>query len=81
MVEKGVNRLAIGIGMIPRAEVTVTLAGIGITLGVLSEDLFSAIIMMVAIVAVMAPLLLKLVLRERSDAKVAMETERLRSKA
>ncbi|MCQ4574388.1 MAG: cation:proton antiporter [Candidatus Brocadiales bacterium] len=81
VVEKGVNRLAIGIGMIPRAEVTVTLAGIGITLGVLSEDLFSAIIMMVAIVAVMAPLLLKFVLRERSYAKVAMEAERPRSKA
>ncbi len=65
VIEKDVNRLAIGIGMTPRAEVTVTLAGIGIGLGVLSENQFSAIIMMVAIVAVMAPLLLKLVLRER----------------
>ncbi len=62
VVEKGVNRLAIGIGMAPRAEVTITLAGIGIGLGVLSEELFSAIIMMVAIVALAAPLLLKLVL-------------------
>ncbi|MFQ5956608.1 MAG: cation:proton antiporter, partial [Candidatus Brocadiales bacterium] len=65
IVEKGVNRLAIGIGMMPRNVVTLTMAEIGLGLGVLSEDLFSAIIMMVAFVALVAPLLLKLALSER----------------
>ncbi|OHB88544.1 MAG: hypothetical protein A3C38_06440 [Planctomycetes bacterium RIFCSPHIGHO2_02_FULL_50_42] len=65
VVEKGVNRLVVGIGMMPRAEVTVALAGIGINMGVLSEYLFSAIIMVVVIVILVTPLLLRLVLSER----------------
>ncbi len=65
VVEKGINRLAIGIGMMPRNVVTLTMADIGIEMGVLSEELFSAIIMMVAIAALVGPLLLKLVLSER----------------
>ena len=51
--------------MMPRAEVTVALAGIGINMGVLSEYLFSAIIMMVVIVILVTPFLLRLVFSER----------------
>ncbi|MFQ5863322.1 MAG: cation:proton antiporter [Candidatus Brocadiales bacterium] len=65
VTEKGINRLAVGVGMAPRAVVTITLAGIGLDLGVLSEDLFSAIIIVVAFTALVAPLLLKFVLSER----------------
>ena len=65
VVEKGVNRLAVGIGMMPRNVVTLTMADIGVDMGVLSQELFSAIIMMVAIAALVGPLLLKLVLSER----------------
>ncbi len=65
VVERGLNRLAIGIGMATKSEVTITLAGIGLGLGVLNEELFAAIIMMVTIDALVPPLLLKLVLRDR----------------
>ena len=65
IVEKDVNRLAIGIGMMPRNVVTLTMADIGVDMGVLSQELFSAIIMMVAIAALVGPLLLRLVLSER----------------
>lgn len=65
MVEKGVNRLVVGIGMMPRAEVTVALASIGINMGVLNEYLFSATMMMVVIVILVTSLLLRLVLSER----------------
>lgn len=62
VVEKGVNRLAIGIAMIPRLEVALIVASIGKAIGVLDDTLYSAIIVMVAITAVMSPPLLKLVL-------------------
>ncbi len=62
VVERGVNRLAIGIAMIPRLEVALIVASIGKAIGVLDDTLFSAIIVMVAITALMSPPLLKLVL-------------------
>ncbi|MHC4276014.1 MAG: cation:proton antiporter [Planctomycetota bacterium] len=62
VVERGVNRLAIGVAMIPRLEVALIIASVGHALGVLDETLFSAVIVMVAITAIMSPPLLKLVL-------------------
>jgi Kef-type K+ transport system membrane component KefB len=41
------NRLAVGIGMVPRGEVGLIFANIGITSGVLSSELFSSILLMV----------------------------------
>ncbi|WP_159783592.1 cation:proton antiporter [Sodalinema gerasimenkoae] len=60
------NRLAIGIGMIPRGEVGLVFAGVGAASGVLSESLEAAIIVMVIVTTFVAPPLLRLVL-ERSD--------------
>ncbi|MDF1677512.1 MAG: cation:proton antiporter [Legionellaceae bacterium] len=54
------DRLLIGIGMLPRGEVGLVFASIGRTLGVLSDDLFSAIILMVIITTFVAPPWLKL---------------------
>lgn len=53
------DRLLIGIGMLPRGEVGLVFASIGRTLGVLSDDLFSAIILMVIITTFIAPPWLK----------------------
>ncbi|MDX2345735.1 MAG: cation:proton antiporter [Legionella sp.] len=53
------DRLLIGIGMLPRGEVGLVFASIGRTLGVLSDDLFSAIILMVIVTTFMAPPWLK----------------------
>ena len=49
------DRLLIGIGMLPRGEVGLVFASIGRTLGVLSDELFSAIILMVIVTTFMAP--------------------------
>lgn len=54
------DRLLIGIGMLPRGEVGLVFASIGRTLGVISDDLFSAIVLMVMITTFIAPLLLKI---------------------
>ena len=59
--ERSVNRLAIGVGMIPRGEVGLVFAGLGAATGVLSESLDAALIVMVIVTTIIAPLLLKLV--------------------
>lgn len=53
------DRLLVGIGMLPRGEVGLVFASIGRTLGVISDDLFSAIVLMVIITTFIAPPLLK----------------------
>jgi Kef-type K+ transport system membrane component KefB len=53
------NRLAIGVGMIPRGEVGLVFAGIGTSSGILSEALNAAVIMMVIITTFLAPPLLR----------------------
>ena len=50
-----VNRLAIGVGMIPRGEVGLVFAGIGSASGVLDKPLEAAIIVMVILTTFLAP--------------------------
>jgi Kef-type K+ transport system membrane component KefB len=50
-----INRLAIGIGMIPRGEVGLVFAGIGAASGVIDKSLEAAIILMVIITTFAAP--------------------------
>lgn len=69
------NRLAIGVGMIPRGEVGLVFAGVGAASGVLSASLGAAIIMMVILTTFLAPPLLRFVFPE-SD-KVAQNSEKL----
>ncbi len=61
---KNVDRLTIGIGMIPRGEVGLIFAGIGTSLTIagrpiLSDAIFSAIVVMVIVTTVMTPPSLK----------------------
>ncbi|MEL7052134.1 MAG: cation:proton antiporter [Cyanobacteria bacterium J06555_13] len=53
------NRLAVGVGMIPRGEVGLVFAGIGTELGILSESLTVAIVLMVIVTTLIAPLCLR----------------------
>lgn len=53
------DRLLIGIGMLPRGEVGLVFASIGRTLGVMSDQLFSAVVLMVILTTFIAPPLLK----------------------
>ncbi len=56
-----INRLAIGVGMIPRGEVGLVFAGVGSAIGILSDSLSAAIIMMVILTTFVAPPLLRVV--------------------
>lgn len=54
------DRLLVGIGMMPRGEVGLVFASVGKTLGVINDQLFSAIILMVIVTTFLAPLALKI---------------------
>ena len=58
------NKLAIGVGMIPRGEVGLVFAGVGSASGALSEATEAAIIVMVITTTFVAPPLLRLVFKE-----------------
>lgn len=69
VLERGVNRLAVGLGMIPRGEVGLIFAGIGATLflpdeqgvsePVINSYTFGAVVIMVIITTLVTPPLLK----------------------
>ncbi|MEM1366605.1 MAG: cation:proton antiporter [Cyanobacteria bacterium P01_H01_bin.15] len=61
------NKLAIGVGMIPRGEVGLVFAGVGSASGALSEATEAAIIMMVITTTFVAPPLLRLVFKEPAE--------------
>ncbi|CAA6810563.1 MAG: Na+/H+ antiporter [uncultured Thiotrichaceae bacterium] len=56
---KGINRLAVGLGMVPRGEVGLIFASIGKGLGVVDDSVFSAIVIMVVVTTLITPSLLK----------------------
>ena len=62
---KHTNRIAIGIGMMPRGEVGLIFAAIGKSLNVISDELFSALVLMVIVTTLLTPPLLKLSFKRR----------------
>ena len=80
VLERGINRLAIGVGMIPRGEVGLIFAGIGSTLTlplatggyqpVITPSTFGVVVIMVIITTLATPLTLKWSLARSSRRKV-----------
>jgi Kef-type K+ transport system membrane component KefB len=65
VLERGLDRLSIGIGMIPRGEVGLIFASIGRTLKVMDDAIFSAVVIMVILTTLITPPLLKISLMRR----------------
>jgi Kef-type K+ transport system membrane component KefB len=51
--------MRVGIGMVSRGEVGLIVAGVGVTSGVISGDVYTAIIVMVAVTTIITPIWLK----------------------
>jgi len=62
-----INKLAIGIGMVPRGEVGLVFAGVGSASGALSPATEAAIIVMVILTTFLAPPLLRFIFPEDSE--------------
>lgn len=65
--QPGINRLAIGVGMIPRGEVGLVFAGIGSASGVLDKPLEVSIIIMVILTTFLAPPFLRIAFGEPAE--------------
>jgi Kef-type K+ transport system membrane component KefB len=57
--QRGVRRWPVGVGMVPRGEVGLIFAGAGLAAGVIAEDLYSALVVVVMLTTFVAPPWLK----------------------
>jgi Kef-type K+ transport system membrane component KefB len=69
------NKRVIGVGMIPRGEVGLIFAQMGLTSGVFDVEMFSAVTLMVMVTTFMAPPLLRLWFPTSPDPRSAKEPE------
>jgi len=75
--KEGLNRLAVGTGMIPRGEVGLVFAGLGSATGALPPSIDVAIVLMVIATTFLGPPLLRLVFQSVTVEPVAETTENL----
>lgn len=61
--QPGVRRWPVGVGMVPRGEVGLIFAGTGLAAGVIAEDLYSALVVVVMLTTLVAPPWLKALYR------------------
>jgi Kef-type K+ transport system membrane component KefB/predicted amino acid-binding ACT domain protein len=69
------DKLLIGLGMIPRGEVGLIFAGIGLTEGVLTQDLYASLLVVVLVTTLVTPPLLKMRFLQLSKARPASATD------
>jgi Kef-type K+ transport system membrane component KefB len=62
--QKGINKLLIGVGMIPRGEVGLIFASLGLTKGIINAPLYSALVVVVMATTFITPFLLKVLLKK-----------------
>ena len=88
VVRPGINRLAVGIGMVPRGEVGLIFAGIGAALvldgrPLLSQTAFSALVLMVVVTTLLTPIGLRWAFQPTKPARVSrrssVKSDRARS--
>jgi len=56
--------MKVGIGMVSRGEVGLIVAGVGVSAGALSADIYTAVIIMVAATTIITPIWLKMAYRK-----------------
>lgn len=61
--------MRVGIGMISRGEVGLIVAGVGVTAGVLTSEVYSTIVIMVAVTTIITPIWLKMEYRKEQKGK------------
>jgi Kef-type K+ transport system membrane component KefB len=79
VMERGLDRISVGIGMIPRGEVGLIFASIGSSMTlkgipVVSPATYSAVVIMVIVTTLITPVILKLTL-DRGERKKVMRRQ------
>lgn len=71
---KDTNKLLVGVGMVPRGEVGLIFASIGLTAGILSGSVYSAILIMVMLSTFVVPPILKLLFARKPPLEAELAT-------
>jgi len=71
---KGVNKLLIGVGMIPRGEVGLIFASIGRSLGVVNDSIYSIIVIMVILSTLLTPPVLAWLLKRQDKDVIVLHS-------
>lgn len=71
----GLNNLAVGIGMIPRGEVGLIFASLGLREGIIQADLYAVVVTIVVLTTVVTPPLLTAALRQKQPLADKAEEE------
>lgn len=58
------DSLVIGIALIPRNEMTLVIASVGLNMGILTKDIFSAMVLVVIVSVLITPLILRSVIKK-----------------
>lgn len=74
--KESVNRWVVGFGMLPRGEVGLIFAQIGLLAGLITESFFSLLVLLLVITTYMGPLLLKLVINKPKEKESLQDTKR-----
>jgi len=67
VLQKGIKKSVVAVGMIPRGEVGLIFAQMGLTYGIFTSELFSAVTVMVMLTTFIAPPLLKIMFARGGD--------------
>lgn len=67
--------MRVGIGMISRGEVGLIVAGVGVTAGALTSEVYSTIVIMVAVTTIITPIWLKMEYRKEQRAGTSNQSE------
>ena len=59
--------MKVGIGMVSRGEVGLIVAGVGVSSGALSADIYTTVIIMVALTTIITPIWLKIAYRKEEN--------------
>ncbi len=65
--------MKVGIGMVSRGEVGLIVAGVGVSSGALSADIYTTVIIMVALTTIITPIWLKIAYRKEDNGKAQIK--------
>lgn len=65
VLDRSVNRWVVGVGMVPRGEVGLIFAGVGLGAQIITDGQYGAILIVVALTTFFSPIFLKRLLREK----------------
>ena len=72
-----VRALQVGVGMIPRGEVGMVVAQIGLAMGVISDKVYGVVLVMVVATTLISPVFIKPAFKREQDASRALEYARV----